>query len=253
MVVDHRNDPKASTGKFEMIYRQNIPSAPAYLGLNLCLKGTQIAPKYKFNRKQKNKMENQKTCGSRRPSYPLESTLVSPRPLIINFDEEIPNSKTPKSTNVRTKIGEIIPLRVRGNEVQPKGTSLVGNHEVNLKCVGNKCASKTAETRKISSQRQKSYILRLRKRSASHSSKKIVDLNIRDVNVGKLSVASPINIKEYRKYLAENKFTSSKSASKCSFGEQNHFYAIGLSLRAWRSKYNRLLKSSNVVDVKNVP
>lgn len=28
-----------------MIYRQNIPPAPSYLGLNLCLKGTQFFPK----------------------------------------------------------------------------------------------------------------------------------------------------------------------------------------------------------------
>lgn len=45
MVIDRRNDPKADTGGFELIYKQNIPPSPAYMGLNLFLKGQQITQK----------------------------------------------------------------------------------------------------------------------------------------------------------------------------------------------------------------
>lgn len=45
MVIDRKNDPKADTGGFELIYRQNIPPSPAYMGLNLFLKGQQITQK----------------------------------------------------------------------------------------------------------------------------------------------------------------------------------------------------------------
>lgn len=45
MVIDRKNDPKADTGGFELIYRQNIPPSPAYMGLNLALKGQQLTQK----------------------------------------------------------------------------------------------------------------------------------------------------------------------------------------------------------------
>lgn len=46
MVVDRKNDAKADTGGFELIYKQQIPSSPpAYMGLNLFLKGQQITQK----------------------------------------------------------------------------------------------------------------------------------------------------------------------------------------------------------------
>lgn len=45
VVIDRKNDPKADTGGFELIYKQNIPPSPAYMGLNLFLKGQQITQK----------------------------------------------------------------------------------------------------------------------------------------------------------------------------------------------------------------
>lgn len=44
-MIDYRNDPKSPTGQFELIYKQIIPPAPAYLGLNLFLKGHHMMPK----------------------------------------------------------------------------------------------------------------------------------------------------------------------------------------------------------------
>ncbi|XP_073822757.1 tubulin tyrosine ligase-like 3A [Musca autumnalis] len=43
VVIDRRNDFKADVGNFELIYRQVIPPTPAYMGLNLIVKGKQIS------------------------------------------------------------------------------------------------------------------------------------------------------------------------------------------------------------------
>lgn len=49
VVIDRRQDPKADVGKFELIYRQVIPTTPAYMGLNLCVKGKQITGRTAYN------------------------------------------------------------------------------------------------------------------------------------------------------------------------------------------------------------
>ena len=43
VVIDRRTDVKADVGNFELIYRQVIPPTPAYMGLNLIVKGKQIS------------------------------------------------------------------------------------------------------------------------------------------------------------------------------------------------------------------
>uniref|UniRef100_A0AAG5DCA9 Tubulin glycylase 3A n=1 Tax=Anopheles atroparvus TaxID=41427 RepID=A0AAG5DCA9_ANOAO len=45
VVIDRRSDPNALTGSFELIYKQVIPKTPAYMGLNLQLRGHRITPK----------------------------------------------------------------------------------------------------------------------------------------------------------------------------------------------------------------
>lgn len=45
-MVDRRTDSAAETGYFEMIYKQVIPKVPAYMGLNLSLRGQRITPKF---------------------------------------------------------------------------------------------------------------------------------------------------------------------------------------------------------------
>uniref|UniRef100_A0A1A9W5H6 Tubulin glycylase 3A n=1 Tax=Glossina brevipalpis TaxID=37001 RepID=A0A1A9W5H6_9MUSC len=59
VMVDRRMDPKADVGNFELIYRQIIPPTPAYMGLNLCVKGKQLTGRtihsqhYGLQRKEK--------------------------------------------------------------------------------------------------------------------------------------------------------------------------------------------------------
>uniref|UniRef100_A0A6E8W1E8 Tubulin glycylase 3A n=2 Tax=gambiae species complex TaxID=44542 RepID=A0A6E8W1E8_ANOCL len=45
VVIDRRTDSNAPTGSFELIYKQVIPKTPAYMGLNLQLRGHRITPK----------------------------------------------------------------------------------------------------------------------------------------------------------------------------------------------------------------
>lgn len=111
VVIDHRNDPKASTGNFEMIYRQVIPPAPAYLGLNLFLKGTQVVPKNGVGKKEKPKpdikpkVERKNSQLYVKPIRELlngeieRTPILSPRSLMIDFvDCNDPNNPiTPNS------------------------------------------------------------------------------------------------------------------------------------------------------------
>lgn len=53
VVVDRRLDSAAETGYFEMIYKQVIPKVPAYMGLNLSLRGQRIIPKFQNSKREK--------------------------------------------------------------------------------------------------------------------------------------------------------------------------------------------------------
>ena len=57
-MIDRRDDKNASTGAFEMIFKQNCPPIPPYLGMSLSIKGKKVYrpssdPKYS-NKKSKN-------------------------------------------------------------------------------------------------------------------------------------------------------------------------------------------------------
>ncbi|XP_063917987.1 tubulin glycylase 3A-like isoform X2 [Zophobas morio] len=42
VVVDRKRDPTAETGLFDLVYRQNLPRVPPYLGINLSVRGRKI-------------------------------------------------------------------------------------------------------------------------------------------------------------------------------------------------------------------
>ncbi|CAH0556926.1 unnamed protein product [Brassicogethes aeneus] len=52
VVIDRRSDPKANTGLFDLVYKQNFPRTPPYLGMNLAVRGRKI-----FKLKSKSKQE----------------------------------------------------------------------------------------------------------------------------------------------------------------------------------------------------
>lgn len=57
--MDKRRDPKADTGLFELVYKQNLPRPPAYLGMNLSVRGRRVfRNRYKNPKKDKEKENN---------------------------------------------------------------------------------------------------------------------------------------------------------------------------------------------------
>lgn len=41
-MIDKKKDPNADTGLFDLIYKQNYPRTPPYLGMNLSVRGRKI-------------------------------------------------------------------------------------------------------------------------------------------------------------------------------------------------------------------
>lgn len=130
VVVDYRLDPKASTGGFELIYRQIIPPAPAYLGLNLFLKGTQLLPKNGGGKREKSK-ELLKLRSEMRPIADYNSSILNgrdpnpdiltPRPFIIDLTDCI-NSKTDANRTPRkgNKLRALMPTKRSTTILTPK-------------------------------------------------------------------------------------------------------------------------------------
>lgn len=124
-MIDRRNNANVDTGSFEMIYKQIIPPAPAYMGLNLFLKGQQIMPK--LTRKEKYKDELRALRSSHnlyaksKPVTPAHQT--GPGPVVVDFMECL---------NMRSKsaINGISPLGQPGSITPRYGKKLSGAMEL---------------------------------------------------------------------------------------------------------------------------
>ena len=67
MVIDKRLDRNASTGMFELIYRQHMPQIPPYLGMNLSVRGTKVhqpVPRTRSANKAKKHKDSSEQLGS---------------------------------------------------------------------------------------------------------------------------------------------------------------------------------------------
>ncbi|KAJ8979034.1 hypothetical protein NQ317_003137 [Molorchus minor] len=60
VVIDRRKDPNAETGSFQLVYKQNFPRIPAYLGLNLSVRGRRIFRNRSRTRVDKDKRDKDK-------------------------------------------------------------------------------------------------------------------------------------------------------------------------------------------------
>lgn len=94
MVIDRRKDPKSDTGLFELIYRQNLPQTPAYLGMSLSVRGKKIFKKrnaVKQKCEKKDSIEHKhKVCRSMKPKINLDSMMKCYNgPVIGNLIEEL--------------------------------------------------------------------------------------------------------------------------------------------------------------------
>lgn len=108
MIIDKRRDPKADTGLFELIYKQNLPRPPAYLGMNLSVRGRRVFKNRNKTQKKEKEKENEnmyKNKGLLHTTNLIEANLAgmsqfpkifSPEhykgPVIADFIEELHNS-----------------------------------------------------------------------------------------------------------------------------------------------------------------
>lgn len=161
VVVDYRNDAKSSTGNFEMIYRQVIPAAPAYLGLNLFLKGTQVLPKNFAGKKEKPKIDVGKLKNERK-NLSIQSTrepeneklnaaiALSPRAFVVDFVEGTENKNladSPMSSRKNTQLKAITSIRRSNADQVPKEVKSPRSR-LNLQAVINREHSKIMDALK---------------------------------------------------------------------------------------------------------
>ncbi|XP_056633215.1 tubulin glycylase 3A-like [Diorhabda sublineata] len=118
VVIDRRKDPNADTGLFDLIYKQNFPRTPPYLGMNLSVRGRKIF-RSRSKIKDKEKIEKEKTLmrlrkqdfvktefirdSQIRKMLPIPKTLpinVYKGPVIADFIEDLQKSSNAIETGV---------------------------------------------------------------------------------------------------------------------------------------------------------
>lgn len=300
-----------------MIYRQVIPPAPAYLGLNLYLKGTQLIPKNGGGKKEKKldsktKFEYKNALSVKPANGENEKTpILSPRSLLIDFADSnesnslsalnsvrkrvctltrsnkenvLKNDKTisgrlhsylaltrypskhsdfrenpltsrkvigkiPDSSRRHASCGPKLMSIVAADENKTEETEAMEDDRNNIKCVGNKFGPEVETNDSIVESNKSSP------RKQSQETPRIASIRAKLKPVNTLSKSaralmpnskdkSPAPPNEYRKYLAHGSLQAlNKIPAKLPIHSNyynSHFYAVGLSLRAWRSKYNRI-------------
>ncbi|GAB0100929.1 Tubulin glycylase 3A [Sergentomyia squamirostris] len=290
VVVDRRNDPKADTGAFELIYRQNIPPAPAYMGLNLFLKGQQLLTKSNFTkRSQDSKLRDDLKIISRpAPRTPINNTnhqstnsVTTQGPYIMDLMECLnlkPNQNTSRmrKTSPSTILKKVVSKTSRGTQsISTRVSNNIGSKKIQateqknskadsqrrhascgprivivqeeapslseptnggkeITCIGNRCCPEKAESTPASSRGQtipEGTIFK--SKSASNIFNKLRSSS----SMNNKLISS--NLSPYRSLTKASTVAGRREDEKyCS-----HFFAVGLSLRAWRAKYNKILNS----------
>ncbi|XP_017134449.1 tubulin glycylase 3A [Drosophila elegans] len=93
VVIDRRTDPKADMGNFELAYRQVVPPTPAYMGLNLFVKGKQVLQKvshgggHGYGHYQQQRKERSLATSS---VYRQRSALIHPAASISRIHRAMP-------------------------------------------------------------------------------------------------------------------------------------------------------------------
>lgn len=306
-----------------MIYRQVIPPAPAYLGLNLFLKGTQVISKNGGVKKEKPKLDMKPKTDRKNALLTVKNgqnnenektPILSPRSLLIDFADCNDNTTSTNSTSTRKRICTLtrsnkenvfkndkvmtgrlhsylaltrypakhsdlkVPISSRKNAIRIPDSSrrhascgpklmtvaqpdenkvevkeFIDNDRNNIKCVGNKCGpdveitDTSIETNKSSPSKpsqdnsRTSYMkVKLKPITTPSKSARTLASNSKD--------KSATNPNEYRKYLAQSSLQLNKIPSNSNSCSNSHFHAVGMSLRAWRSKYNKTKGTNSVTN-----
>lgn len=273
-----------------MIYKQVIPPVPAYMGLNLFLKGQQILPKGGL---KKDRFRDDLKIMKSQTLFHLTKTpmkMVQPTqgPVIVDFLDFLNSTKNKtlenKITSTRVfrkynfssnakSLGKINQTNNRsGGSRLPRSLTdnlekkseftkrhascgpkvMIQTEEVltttsqsetslnkELECIGNNClesitsewetTSSSATFRKPSSLEN---LTNLKTKSAAlvKSNRKNPSQNQQQTNLN------------YRKY-SSSVIDNSNSMKKIKNNYCSNFFAVGLSLRAWRAKYNKIIKT----------
>lgn len=155
--------------------------------------------------------------------------------------------KAPDSTRRHASCGPKLMSMAPAEENKIEDAEMVENDQSKIKCVGNKCGP-DIETNDSSNESAKSS-----PRKPSQETPRVASIRVgklKPVNNTLSKSARPMapkekpmtNSSEYRKYLSQSSLQLSRTPSKVPIHSNyynSHFYAVGLSLRAWRSKYSR--------------
>ncbi len=311
-----------STGGFELIYKQVIPPAPAYLGLNLFLKGTQILH-HKGQKKDKHHKNEMLRNTNIKPPVVLQPnhttnkevmpTVNASRTFIIDFTEceksperinRIPrkprlplfkkNNYLTDSTQAKTKIHSSALQRTTGSKVLNEnsargkqidsarrhascGPRLVSiqntageellsstnpnqldaiesnNNKKEFECIGNKCCVESLPQLLTATDCNENTIMK--NCSPRKGSLENIHSNYKKQKMGlvksKTSGSIPLTKngkllscidKDYQKFVSKNVNANKIQTRTVNDEYCSHFFAVGLSLRAWRSKYNKIAK-----------
>lgn len=309
MVIDRKNDVNADTGSFILVYKQVIPKTPAYMGLNLSLRGHRIVPK--SNKKDRIRISPGRSLQSfislTRSNSPLRARQHSPVIMDLidclnlksKFDQETEDiSKKPRRDMVykrpitlsslsRARVGQrrsLLRHSTRGgfdeqSEVDAKldylrrhtscgpklqqledgGGSSNDGSDVNgptssreIICLGSKLNDNSLEPERPS--------LSASNNSLASSNPNGGDglNNTSDDPSETTPVQKPKMVPFHKCKGVDNditiirtkirKSTSSTSINRFASSVQpspgsSHFYAVGMSLKAWRAKYNNILRA----------
>lgn len=296
-----------------------IPPAPAYLGLNLFLKGTQILH-HKGSQSKKDRYKNEMLRNTNikppvviHPHHATNKevmpTINASRTFIIDFTEcdksperinriprkpKLPLFKKPNylidTTPVKPKIHSSVLRRTSGSkvlndnsargkqidsarrhascgprlvsiqntnaeEIPTTNTIQSDTNETNKKefeCVGNKCCVESLPQLLGTDCNDNSITKNCSPRKGSLEN---INSNNKKQKMGliksKTSGSIPLTKngkliscidKDYQKFVSKNVNANKIQTNAVSDGYCSHFFAVGLSLRAWRSKYNKIAK-----------
>lgn len=259
-----------------MIYRQVIPPAPTYLGLNLVLKGAQICPKNFNGKKDKHKSDASKFKNEQRVSQ-LQSDsqkvfpplMISPRVLSLNFPSRIGSSKksfvsarlgtggisqqsaklraskqnvdrsySARRVNCGIKISLNIP-DIKDGEVDDK--DLPNIEADKMRCVGSRCATAT-DVPMINNDKSQ-YVLRGKKQQTKTSR---IESKFNPFGENFRPIESKVDEKmnDCRKNWTRNSLkVANESLTKYS---PSHFHAVGHTLRTWQTKFSNMKSKPTV-------
>lgn len=156
VVIDKRKDPNANTGLFELVYKQNLPRIPPYLGMNLSVRGRKLFRKSKMkqhrgervkemdhstqiwlNRKLeflRNEQKRSQTAPVSLPKIPSSNSYKGPviEDLIDGLNKKIINPQIIKIDDTKT---------LKSNHHQKKFDSGKKRERVSKKKTNHRCKS----------------------------------------------------------------------------------------------------------------